>query len=165
MRERERLIELIKDGSTKAGEHLREVTKKVLAEKGSFNSRADCDRRNIYEIEADYLLENGVLVPPCKVGDVVYARKGCFYLPHATGIKPETIIACEIIAIKETKKGKFLLLKPLIEEVFNMRSANDWFSFLAIGKTVFFSEKEAEQALYKIPHDSLCETETYKVGE
>ena len=95
---------------------------------------------------ADWLLRHGVIVPPCKVGDMVYARKGCFYLPHATQIKAEAIITCEIIAIKETKKGRFLLLKPLIEEVFNMRSANGWFSFSAIGKTVFLTE-EAEQVL------------------
>lgn len=96
---------------------------------------------------ADYLLANGVIVPPCKVGDTVYAIKGCFYLPHATRIKSDEIITCEIIAIKETKKGKFLLLKPLIEEAFNMRSANDWFSFLAIGKTVFLTKEEAEAKL------------------
>ena len=99
------------------------------------------------DILADYLLANGVIVPPCKVGNVVYATKGCFYLPHATQIKSNAIITCEIIAIKETKKGKFLLLKPLIEEAFNMRSANDWFSFLAIGKTVFLTKEEAEAKL------------------
>lgn len=30
---------------------------------------------------ADYLLENGVIVPPCKVGDVVYCLVDCFKEP------------------------------------------------------------------------------------
>ena len=70
---RDRLIELLIKATDKAGKHLRENTKKVLAEKGSFNSKEDIDRRNIYEVEADYLLANGVIVPPCKVGQTVYA--------------------------------------------------------------------------------------------
>ena len=114
----------------------------------------------IQEWIADYLLENGVIVPPCKVGDTVYACKGCFYLPHATKINVNVGIVCEVIAIKETKKGKYLLLKPLIEEAFSMRSANRWFPFSSFGKTVFLT-KEAEPQ--KINHNSLCETDTYKV--
>ncbi len=61
---RKRLIELLKKASLEAGNHIRETTKKVLVEKGRFNSKEDIDRRNIYKIEADYLLANGVIVPP-----------------------------------------------------------------------------------------------------
>ena len=68
-KQRERLVELLQGASAEAGKYFRETTKKVLAEKGRFNSATDIDRRNIYEIEADYLLANGVIVPPCKVGD------------------------------------------------------------------------------------------------
>lgn len=93
---------------------------------------------------ADCLLENGIIVPPCKVGDIVYAQKGCFYLPHATQIKSDAIITCEVIAIKETKKGKYILLKPLLEETFGMRSANGWFPFSSVGKTVFLTRAEAK---------------------
>lgn len=96
---------------------------------------------------AEYLIENGVVVPPCKVGQTVYAKKGCFRLPYASHIKYDEFIPCEVIAIKETKKGKFILLKPLIEETFGMRSANGWFEFSTIGKTVFLTEPEAEQKL------------------
>lgn len=84
---------------------------------------------------------------PCKVGDTVYAVKGCFYLPHATHIKHNELIDCEIIVIKQTKKGKFILLKPLIDEVFGMRSANQWFPLTSIGKTVFLTKESAEKAL------------------
>lgn len=86
---------------------------------------------------------------PCKVGDTVYGIKMCFYLPHATKIKHNDIIPCEVIGIKKVKKGEFILLKPLLYEVFNKRSANKWFPFTAIGKTVFLTREEAEQALKK----------------
>ncbi|MGM9551945.1 MAG: hypothetical protein ACI3XA_06770 [Clostridia bacterium] len=147
MTERERLIELLKEGSEKAGDHLREATKIILAEKGHFNSKTDIDRRSIYEIEADYLLANGVIVPPCKVGDCVYAQKGCFFLPYEKDINSKAAIPCEVIVIKETKKGKYILLKPLLIETFGMRLSNEWFPFSAIGKTVFLTKEEAEAAL------------------
>lgn len=70
---KDRLVELLQEASTEAGKHFRETTKKVLAEKGRFNSATDIDRKNIYEVEADYLLENGVIVPPYKVGTRIYA--------------------------------------------------------------------------------------------
>lgn len=91
MNERERLIELLND----------------MQDKGYVQARDEDEischvsNKNI----AQYLLENRVIVPPCKVGDVVYAQKSCFYLPHATQIKSDAIIAYEVIAIKETKKG------------------------------------------------------------
>lgn len=85
-----------------------------------------------------------LIIPPCKVGDIVYAQKGCFYLPHATQIKSDAIITCEVIAIKETKKGKYILLKPLLEETFGIRSANGWFPFSSVGKTVFLTRAEAK---------------------
>lgn len=119
MTERERLIELLQEGNTKAGEHLREATKKMLAEKGCFNSKTDYDRRNIYEIEADFLLENGVIVPPCKVGDLVYvvykgyvatARVLAFYIDREGGMfdliiktKAETVTGFETIIDKNYK--------------------------------------------------------------
>ena len=49
---RDRLIELIKQ-----------------AKKKTKNANCDIGRNMIF---ADYLLENGVIVPPCKVGDMVY---------------------------------------------------------------------------------------------
>ncbi len=102
------------------------------------------DRLQEYEVAEE---TGQIIVPPVKVGDVVYAQKGCFYLPHATQIKSDAIITCEVIAIKETKKGKYILLKPLLEETFGMRSANGWFPFSSLGKTVFTSREDAVKAL------------------
>ncbi len=99
------------------------------------------------EAVADHLIANGVIVPPCKVGDMVYAVKGCFYLPHVYFIKPNELIKAEVIAIKETKSRKILLLKPLIEDCFYTRISNKWFPFSAYGKTIFLTREEAEQAI------------------
>lgn len=41
------------------------------------NSVSGC-ARNWAETIADYLLANGIIVPPCKVGDKVYAKKVVF---------------------------------------------------------------------------------------
>lgn len=124
---RDRLIELLKEGSNKAGEHLREVTKKVLAEKGSFNSKTDCDRRNMYEIEADCLLANGVIVPPCKIGDKVYV---------ITRVS-NAIIELVVIGMWACDKNC-----SIITDSGNIISDS-------FGKTVFLTKEEAEKALQR----------------
>ena len=53
MTDRERLIDLIRE-----------------AKKHTKNANSDLERNMIF---ADYLLEHGVIVPPCKVGDTVYS--------------------------------------------------------------------------------------------
>lgn len=82
---------------------------------------------------------------PCKVGDTVYSTKGHFYLPYVTKFRENDIIPCEVIGIKKVKKGEFMLLKPLVEGTLNKRSANKWFPFTAIGKTVFFKSEAAQK--------------------
>jgi hypothetical protein len=97
-------------------------------------------------IAAEELIANGVIVPPCKVGQTVWGKRGCFISHPTKWENPNSLIPCEVIVIKETKKGKYILLKPLLIETYGMRKANEWFPFSAIGKTVFLT-KEAEQAL------------------
>ena len=53
MSDRERLIDLIRE-----------------AKKHTKNANSDLERNMIF---AEYLLEHGVIVPPCKVGDTVYS--------------------------------------------------------------------------------------------
>ena len=53
MTDRERLIDLIRE-----------------AKKYTKNANSDLERNMIF---AEYLLEHGVIVPPCKVGDTVYS--------------------------------------------------------------------------------------------
>ena len=80
---------------------------------------------------ADHLLSNGVIVPPCKVGDTVYR------LAHNVD-KTEWKVAdfWEVIKIEiyEDETG-------IIDD------SDNYFSNEDIGKTIFLTKEEAEQAL------------------
>ena len=130
---RDRLIELLREGedNTPCG---RNPDYDCTGRKCS-----DCERESI----ADYLLANGVIVPPVKVGDTVYSwlyewKKEC-------GISPYQITN---ITITQNKKGvwtkKYRAMQLLGSKTI------DWqinFSFDEIGKTVFLTREEAEAVL------------------
>ena len=100
MTERERLIELLAKAS---GKYM------------------FVDKYN--EAVADYLLENGVIVLPCKVGDTVY---------ETDGIRIYELIILDI-SLHENK--------PYYE------TESLDFDDDAIGKSIFLTRKEAEKAL------------------
>jgi hypothetical protein len=116
----ERLFELIKQADKKCGS-----TKKCedcsAVDKG--DEPDDCVRYNI----ADHLLANGVIVPPCKAGDTVY-----------TILRGE-IFCYTVLEYGVRGKGDFVYAE-------NDRNFLD-FPFAELGKTVFFTREEAEQAL------------------
>ena len=105
---RERLIELIRGA--------RKTTK---------GANCDLEREGLF---ADYLLANGVIVPPCKVGDTVWFIRNNTILPTmAKWIETNTYgwcVCCEY--------------PPM--STFSFR-------FDDFGKTVFITREEAEQAL------------------
>ena len=117
MTERERLIELLMQGDIAA------------AKQGVFNC---CMCRREAETIADYLLENGVIVPPVQVGATVYCTDSYRHL-----IKPLEIIGFEVDYTKRICKYYC--------------SGGDytpaWFNPAEIGKTVFLTREEAEKAL------------------
>ena len=85
---------------------------------------------------ADYLLANGVIVPPCKVGDKVYVvdytRLG------------NMIFECEIEEISHFSYGTYYYLNwGLHIPRFKACQENSF------GKTIFLTKEEAEQALRK----------------
>ena len=88
---------------------------------------------------ADYLLANGVIVPPCKVGDKV------FLVGHISDAIPDFIYDDTITKIGVTTRG-----------VMHERGID----FADFGKTVFLTRAEAERAL-KGDKDInvLCKTE------
>lgn len=78
-----------------------------------------------FAVCADYLIANGVIVPPCKVGDRIYY------------IDSTNFIDCEVVKqISFNHHGKWLVLLD-----------HSCISFDEIGKTVFLTREEAEQAL------------------
>lgn len=122
MTERERLIELLKNVPR--------------------NTRA------FYDQFADYLLENGVIVLPVKVGDTVYVL-------HNT---PERIELGLSDCIYETIVDSIHISGVVEYHMYYKKIAHpdcDFFSDKDIGKTVFLT-KEAEQALHKINHAEKC---------
>ena len=117
MNERDRLIELLMQGDIAA------------SKQGVFNC---CMCRREAETIADYLLESGVIVPPVKVGAIVYCTDSYRHL-----IKPLEIIGFEVDYTKRICKYYC--------------SGGDytpaWFKPAEMGKTVFLTREEAEKAL------------------
>lgn len=94
------------------------------------NQRIDNKTWTVSDL-ADYLLANGVIVPPCKVGDIVYV-----------GIKGTScVFETKVLAIGIDEDGD-IVLNPndYPDDVFCIYGAN-------IGRTVFLTREEAERAL------------------
>ena len=94
-------------------------------------------RMSIVDAEkiADRLLSEGVIVPPCKVGDVVYV----------TDIFEGKIAECEVIKIECFAGNEVTLIeyKAPKEDVVYSYECSD----TELGKTVFLTKEEAERAL------------------
>lgn len=89
---------------------------------------------------ADHLLADGVIVPPCKVGDVVYAL---WDVPTET----KYIVYCaEIKKISQYNKNCRLTVFFEIEPV-EFRGRRKEYQIDDFGKTVFLTREEAERAL------------------
>lgn len=123
---RDRLIELLKGAENKVSEML---TRPLELE----------EWLGIY---ADYLLANGVIVPPCKVGDTVYR-----VIEMGTGIHFKQVGRCGIghsqgykIVPCEEKIKRFIRTVEV--------SKNNFFDICEnFGKTVFLTREEAEAKL------------------
>lgn len=111
--QKERLIELLDDGCKNVVFH---------------------DKRRVNEQVADYLLENGVIVPPCKKGDVVYLVREDI----------QKIYTCIITAI--IQRITFQYAEVFIEE--DKRKSIICLSYW--GERLFPTKKEAEEALSKL---------------
>lgn len=121
---RDRLIEL--------------VCENIQDECVSHCNRPYCDKcKNL----ADYLLANGVIIPPCKVGDVVYVPW------HWEGQEGVANIRVEEIKFYDSQMHyMFLLEMESDDESFN-QSFGGWKLDECIGKTVFLTKEEADKAL------------------
>ena len=118
MTDRERLIELIIEAK-----------------------RSDPEMARFYsKYLADYLIEHGVIIPPCKVGDTVYI------INRAN--KPQEMIfdlidlRCTCVNDTDCMCGS--LCNDIGHNVCQYRFKND---FSDISKTVFLTREEAEKAL------------------
>ena len=95
-----------------------------------------CGNAEMYESEiesiADHLIANGVIVPPCKVGDTVW------FIYNYTQPKKFQI---SILTMSENHYSFVIETK---DRVYKHYCCKD-----SIGKSVFFTREEAEKALAK----------------
>ena len=110
---RDRLIELLKKAD------------KNTSDKG-ITDYADAIADN-----ADYLLANGVIVPPCKVGDTVWSF-----------LENNRLLECEVKQIFVDKKEIGMAYEPK-----SFRGRMYGVNIRAFGKTVFLTREEAEAKL------------------
>lgn len=111
MTERERLIETLRQGYEK-NINLLNFEKEILA---------------------DWLLENNVIVPPCKVGETVYYIDS---VRNEKGKLVDTICQQKVKQISTNSHGTFLVV-----DYCNTLNCED------VGITIFFKRKDAEKEL------------------
>ncbi len=96
---------------------------------------------------ADYLLANGVIVPPCKVEDTLWVQWS-----YTNAVKKK-IYPVKVYALRfDTKKNN---MRICVEGKFEMTDYggkythyyNGTFAWNSVGKTVFLTREEAEQKL------------------
>lgn len=132
MNERERFMKLLREAEAKCAN----TGQCRLCEQ--YGKGGDCQR----ELTTDYLLANGALCPPCKVGSAVYRivemGTGVHYkqvgrcgIGHAKGYK---IVPCE-------EKTKRFIRSVVVTKNNFFDVYENW------GKTVFLTREEAEKAL------------------
>lgn len=84
----------------------------------------------VVKILADYLIENGAIIPPCNVGDDIWIVK-CY-----EG-KPLGIVKDKVQMIGITSRGFHI----------KARNHHDHNKMYMLGKTVFLTREDAEKAL------------------
>ena len=136
MTERERLIELLKNDSCKSP---------MLCDP---NCKYASLKRCYEERTADYLLENGVTVLPAKVGDTVYIKNE----PHdilAMYIEGNEISYIANYDCDERNCLECPYAKEILFGEVTMCEKSEYSECTAsdIGKTVFLTREEAENAL------------------
>lgn len=91
---------------------------------------------------ADYLLENGVIVPPCKMGDAVYV------LTHdsPTGIEKSRVKRMSLIKLQDGTS-----IRIIVPCVYDDWGNSIWeFYPEDFGKKVFLTKEQAEKALAEV---------------
>ena len=84
------------------------------------------------EALADYLLENGVIVPPCKVGDTVYYLEG------------SRILEGTVKSFSAIMKDNYFVV--YVETKYSLLGI-ERFGYWMFGKRIFLTREEAEKAL------------------
>ena len=117
---------------------------------------------NLAENITDDLLANGVIVPPCKVGDTVYVITDCSHImmyydnDYLTGTGAIECPFEDVCDFTECNDDNTQVLETYVNYM-GIEDGSKWYfrcehinranDFNEIGKTVFLTKEEAEQAL------------------
>lgn len=97
----------------------------------------NCCKAEFANFLADRLLENGVIVPPCKVGDTVYYINTLYF----SQLERNRVYRAEVTRIVITKRSvSFVAKVRYMGGVIEITEDG-------LGKNVFLTREEAEQAL------------------
>ncbi len=131
---RNRLIELLTDSEINYAQYLYKECDKTI--------KGDIEKQLMKRLEfyADSLLANGVIAPPCKVGDTIYMP---WKWNDTKGIAVLTVTHIIIDGLKAYIKTDF---HTDDEDYYNTYNCGR-FNFDEFGKIVFTRIEEAEQAL------------------
>ena len=109
----------------------------LINESISEYARTTLSNEDVVEDLSERLLKKGVIVPPCKVGDMVY--KVSFVHKTVTSLKVEGFI-CNLASWK-------VHCTHLVPSWIGNQKEHIYISFSSFGKNAFLECKEAEQAL------------------
>ena len=129
-KQRERLVELLKEADQKVQEYILE------------NDHMDWipKAKELSEVRADYLLANGVIVPLCKVGDAVYA------LWEAPIPEKYVLYYAEVKEISIRKRNCRIAYSYKVEPLGIAGRIKEYLDE-DFGKLIFLTKEEAEKAL------------------
>ena len=132
---KERLVELLREA-------------RCIDECGAFDNVKlckGCFRYEKYHETAEHLLANGVIVPPCKVGDVVYYINAGYETQGRKRVLVEVVDKGIVDNMTIGDKG--------VPHVEICNDENEWTIFDSeddFGKTVFLTREEAEAKLKEV---------------
>lgn len=113
---------------------MRERLIELLKKADKYASGVCIDYDEAQEVCADYLLAEGVIVPPIEIGQKVWYLQGGYY--NSVNTRPREI---EVTEINKKWHGKIL--------EWGFIANGTRYRFSSIGKTVFLTKKSAEKAL------------------
>ena len=116
-----RLAELIRQAEQECSEM------KICSRCEQYGRGGDCQRLKI----SNHLLENGVIVSPCKVGDTVYCKDGAWV----------------VVGFDCNRVNRWAVKLERWRDRFRDCHERKKVAFSSFGKTVFLTRKEAEKAL------------------
>lgn len=140
---KEQLIELLETGGKIAMDKIHEEIREDVEKNHKYNSKED-KTSSLTEIIADYLLNNGVTVLPCKVGDTVY------FLATKYEKQGRKKVPVEYVDIGWVDNIVFGCLG--VPQVHVCDKNNVWTTFDGskdFGKIIFLDKRSAEKALRK----------------